>query len=280
MEDAFPFVFVFVIGGAIAGLVLLVTIFTFQQRRQVLEKVAHKFRGRLEYAGFFDLPLIRLRFQGTPAVLRYSSHGKQGWHTHFQITWPDGKTRCELFPQGALSGLRRLLGVEDIEIGSSQFDAAYYITGASRREVCELLSSEVQAAIFRLASAPSDSLFGPRSLYVEFKGGVLTVTHPRHLYSFDELERFIRLSAELFEAALHTRGTGITFLEPAVVLPEPDSQESRCQICGEPLVGDLVYCAGCKTPSHRECWTYFGGCSTYACGGKKFLVRTKRKKTA
>jgi hypothetical protein len=276
LQNGSFFVFVFV---AIA--ILLITIgaslLTYQSRQQTLAQVADRFRGRLEYSTIFDLPRIRLRFEGTQALLRYTSHGKRGWHTHFQITWPDAKFRCELYREGMNTRLRRLMGMEDIQIGSAQFDQAFFITGNNVSEVRSLLSAEVQAIIFRLAPA-NDGLIGLSNVYVEFKGGVLTVTKPQHLATVGELDRFICLSAELYVAALRTRETGITFVEPTIDAPPPDATESQCQICGEPLAQDLVYCASCKTPSHRECWDYFGGCSTYACGGKKYLVRTRRKK--
>jgi hypothetical protein len=85
----------------------------------------------------------------------------------------------------------------------------------------------------------------------------------------------------LFEAALRTRSTGIEFVgEVAIDAKEPDAEESKCQVCGEPLAKDLVYCGGCRTPHHRECWEYFGGCSTYACGEKKYVTKVKRRKAS
>lgn len=263
-----------------AGLAIAAQFFAYNSRREILERITRRFRGGLQYEGLFDLPQIRLRFEGVPALLKYTNHGKQGWHTHFQITWPDGRLRCELYPQGIVATLRRLIGIEDIQIGSPQFDRAFYITGKSRREVAELLSTEVQALIFRLAALSGFPDLGANNVYVEFKAGVLTVTKPQHLSRFEDLERFILLSSELFQAALRTRSTGITFVETSAELPAPDAQESQCQVCGEPLVGDLIYCGSCQTPSHRDCWSYFGGCSTYACGGKKFSERAPRRRAS
>ncbi|MEX2173179.1 MAG: RING finger protein, partial [Pirellulaceae bacterium] len=82
-------------------------------------------------------------------------------------------------------------------------------------------------------------------------------------------------------AALATRTTGIAFVgEPNVEAAEPDAVDSRCQVCGEPLAADLVWCGSCKTPHHRECWQYFGGCSTYACGHKHHLTKVGRRKAS
>ncbi len=57
-------------------------------------------------------------------------------------------------------------------------------------------------------------------------------------------------------------------------LPHPGTQESgpasdsgagTCQICGGELAGERHRCPECRTPHHRECWEYLGGCSTYGC---------------
>lgn len=269
MREAFP---ILVLAILAIGAIVVFTAIHLQRQRQALEEVARHFRGRLEPAAWWQPPQIRLRFQGYPALLKYSQHGKRGSYTHFQITFPDQRVRCELYPQDAFSVVRRLLGMEDIEIGSPQFDAAFFISGNSRQAVRDLLSAEVQAVIFRLA--------GPqrRNVHVEFVGGVLTVTRPANLRTVEQLTEFITLSSQLFVAALATRAGGITFIESSAEPPEPDQLESQCHICGEPLAGDLVYCGSCRTPHHHECWQYFGGCATYACGHKQFTTKQPKRR--
>jgi hypothetical protein len=46
--------------------------------------------------------------------------------------------------------------------------------------------------------------------------------------------------------------------------------DAVCKVCGDPLEGEIVYCRICDTPHHRDCWRYFGGCSVYACGERRF----------
>ena len=59
--------------------------------------------------------------------------------------------------------------------------------------------------------------------------------------------------------------------EPGVkVLESTGAGEGVCQVCGSALGPDRVRCRKCGTPHHRECWLYNGGCSTFACGEKKF----------
>ena len=46
------------------------------------------------------------------------------------------------------------------------------------------------------------------------------------------------------------------------------SEESAplCQVCGEAIEDDVIYCTKCATPHHRDCWDWVGHCSTFACG--------------
>jgi hypothetical protein len=252
-----------------------------QQQAKTLEQIARRFRGRIEPGTLFTRSQIRLRFLKYPALLKYVQAGKHSVHTVFSITWPEPAFRLEVYPQDILSGFRRLWGMEDIEIGSPAFDHAFYISGNSPAAVRDMLSAEVQTLIWQLAQLGAPPMRGRRDIQVKFLGGVLTVTAPRYLTHYPHLEQFITLSSELFQAAMRTRTTGITFVsESAGEVKEPDADESRCQVCGEPLAKDLVYCGGCKTPHHRECWDYFGGCSTYACGQKQYLTKVKRRKAS
>jgi len=48
---------------------------------------------------------------------------------------------------------------------------------------------------------------------------------------------------------------------------EGDTGPPLCQVCGA-LIEDesnMFRCPRCDTPHHLDCWTYFGGCSTYGC---------------
>ena len=45
------------------------------------------------------------------------------------------------------------------------------------------------------------------------------------------------------------------------------ASDKICQVCGESLCnGEVVYCAMCNTPHHKDCWRFVGQCSTFACG--------------
>lgn len=280
-DNEFGVVFLFfVIIAIVVGSALAIASAQQHQRQQTLERIAQRFRGRLIPGDFLSFSQVRLRFQDYPALLKFTKVGKNNYHTHFTITWPDSHLRCEVYPQDILSGFRRLWGMEDIEIGSPHFDQSFFIAGNSREQVRELLTGQVQAIIFGLTHISGANFFGSHGIQVKWAGGAMTVTKVGYLSAYEDLERFISLSAELFIAAMNTRATGITFVEAPAGVAEPDAEESQCQVCGEPLSSDLVFCSGCKTPHHRECWEYFGGCSTYACGQKQYVTKSRRKKAA
>jgi hypothetical protein len=85
----------------------------------------------------------------------------------------------------------------------------------------------------------------------------------------DQLIRFVQLALELRMLALSTQTAGIEFEDDANAQPV---ESSTCQICGDQIGDDMVICRRCKTPHHRDCWHYFGRCSTYGCGESRFYL--------
>lgn len=49
-----------------------------------------------------------------------------------------------------------------------------------------------------------------------------------------------------------------------------DPAAGDCPVCLEKMESRVVYCATCRTPSHEECWSYMGMCSTYGCREIRF----------
>ena len=47
------------------------------------------------------------------------------------------------------------------------------------------------------------------------------------------------------------------------------AEDTTCGVCGDSLAGEPVArCNLCDSASHKECWEYMQGCSTYACEGR------------
>ena len=208
---------------------------------------------------------IHIRRGDTPATLSCS-----GWHprqmqTHFSLPWLHTLLRCEIFPAGPWPRLRKLMGMRDVTIGSAQFDDEFVINTDDENGAREFLTPAVQSAIFGLDRFAAAEKFGSRCLHVQVGGGRIVVSLPFMVANDAALVEFVRLGLALIDACHQSSLAGIKFLERSSVTAP------HCMVCGEPLVRDVVQCRRCKTPHHRECWSYCGGCSTYGCREKLFL---------
>lgn len=274
-DSSFLDCFVFAIGALVVVLGAVALVAYHKSQREVLARIARRFHGRVDWPDFFGRPLLRFRHNGANVLLSYTRHGKLQWHTHLQINWPERGTRLEIYPQDAQARLRHLRGMEDICIHAPQFDGDFLICGSDRDVARTLLSVEVQQRIYALAKIGAGGFWKRNNIYVAIRGGVLQVTKPTCLTNSDDLARFLTLALELFDQAIATSATGIEYLDSP---RPPDEEPSQCGVCGDDLTrGDIVLCRRCRTPHHRECWEYFGGCSTYACQEKHFVEPAARR---
>lgn len=63
---------------------------------------------------------------------------------------------------------------------------------------------------------------------------------------------------------------GIRFVGPVQGGALPLADGARCLVCRSQLDGQIIYCASCHTPHHRECFRYAGACSVYACRAREY----------
>jgi len=242
-----------------------------RRRDEMLQGLAQELGGKLHPSGLLSYPELHFLHRGLRVALKYSAGGEgEDTRTQLSIPWPDRSLRSEIFPEGPLSGLRKLIGMQDIEIGFPHFDRQFIITGNDILAIKAFLTPEAQARLFELLRVDSGSKFTADSpnLYLQIAAGWLRVTKTRHITDRAILENFIQTFLEFFDAATGASSEGIEFLQSA----EPEGTDiPHCIVCGEALRLDLVTCRSCKTPHHKDCWQYFGGCATYACGGKQFV---------
>ena len=240
----------------------------------IYARVARRLGGRASAGGFFGRPMIRFQYRGAYAMVDiYSTGGKNPtYYTQLHLTWPDQSLRIEVYPERFVSRVGKFFGMADIQIGSPQFDELYLISGNDEAGIRHLLTADVQSKIDRLRS-----FLGNDDIYFGISRGQLLVKKRSLIRDYNMLERFIRLSLELYDAATATNAAGIDFVdnkqEASLSL-----EEAMCQICGDQITEDAVFCRSCKTPHHKDCWEYYGECSTYGCGQTTYLVPRKTKR--
>jgi hypothetical protein len=156
----------------------------------------------------------------------------------------------------------RTLEPNVVKIGSPHFDKYYVIRGNKAERLRQVLHVGVQDSVRQTCHAFADAVIS-----VAHDDGLL-VKASLHTVSFSKLDRLVSLSMILYEQLAYGDSEGIEIM--ASHATEGPTASANCQVCGEPLTRDIVYCSSCKTPHHKECWNYIGRCSTYACNETDF----------
>lgn len=252
---------IFIIGFIVFGI-------TYSARHRELNHFASVWRGRISRGGAWDFPQVSLPLGEHRATLSYSQHGEE-IHTHLTVPVYDLRLRLELQPQHFSQRIGKFLGMQDIEIGIPEFDAAFIIQGSNERAIRDFLSAPVRAAIMAIVACDAATQL---DLHLQLGGGSLRITKHQHFTTEAALSSFVRSCFVLLQQIQKPIADGIEFVEQA---PTIVAKDTECQVCGDPLLEKVVFCTKCKTPHHLDCWQYFGSCSVYGCGHKRYIVFRK-----
>lgn len=171
------------------------------------------------------------------------------------------KFTCQITPAGFIQRTAYLFGGRSGLSGSPQFDLQYCVETDDREQAARLLTRYVQVQVDRLRF-----LQGGNDIYVLFQDGMLIVQRRGVMRNERLLRQFVAFSLELYEQAAASFGVGIE-----IVATVKNEAQAVCKVCGDHLDNDdIVYCRVCDTPHHRDCWRYFGSCSVYACGERRY----------
>lgn len=73
----------------------------------------------------------------------------------------------------------------------------------------------------------------------------------------------------LYEQLRLVRDFAILCARAAVIPLHAVNSTSRCAYCHEEAVDEIIQCAVCSTPHHRECFELNGRCSVFGCGSPR-----------
>ena len=281
MQDPSPicgfFVVIFIIAGVVA-IALVAANSHAQQLNKTWGILAQRYRGRLHQGSWLQRPSVTFDHNGT--WVRVDIHSTGGKHptyyTQVHIGWPEPGFRMEVYPEGFFNRIGKFLGgMEDVEIGSPRFDRDYIITTNEYSLLKETLTPEVQSTIEALRA-----MEGNRQVYVTIRNYELLIKKLGLLDNVASLQRLTDLSLQIYDAALVGQEKGIQILDvkshtPSLTVGEAE-EDVVCQVCGDSIKTDVVFCRSCKTPHHQDCWQYYGKCSTFGCGERSY--RRKRSK--
>ncbi|MDP6444545.1 MAG: RING finger protein [Pirellulaceae bacterium] len=221
--------------------------------------IAQRYGGSFVSGGWFSRPVVHFRYgHDRIHVTIHTSRINKRNYTHIGLDWPDGAFRCEIMSRWAyIPNQLEFRGLHESLAGDISFDRDYVVLTDDHEELRRLLTPGVMMLVNRLRG-----LFGDNFVHLSFNHGSLSVVKQRLVEQNEPLESYLRSFLELYDQAMLTRTVGIEFSETGdgVVLTE-----AVCQVCGEDIVTDMVFCQRCRTPHHRDCWDYIGACSVYGC---------------
>jgi hypothetical protein len=254
-------------------------------------RLAEKYRGTAAPGGFARRPTLRFPHDGAEAVVDTVASTVEDSDTflQFHIAWCDSnfardrerltRLRMDIRPEGISGTVANMLGVRDFAVGDRKFDNRYRITGNDEATIMRMLTPSARERIDELWK-----IYFNDSVNVSIHAGRFRVRKIGPFRNFGRIDRFVSLSLALFdEMQAASRGSAGVEWVPPLRAGEMSVGESKlsvewlCQVCGEGpatdgSAGEIVVCRRCKSPHHKDCWTYNGACSTYGCGETQSMV--------
>lgn len=258
-------VFLLVLGVSLVAMIAFATNASSRAGRwnQAFAHVAQQFRGAYAAGGWFSEPSVRLMY-GT-AHLRLSCYvltGHSG-RSVVQLVIEQKEVRCrsEIASQPqAVRLVPVVVGMAEVELDWGQQFARWQVLAAEYEETRHLMTPAVRLALDRvwLHPVPSDTA-------VSLLPGWIVIRKVWDQPRSGDIEQFVELGCALNDQIQVAGVAGIEFIasDEAQVI-----DAALCSVCCEVLASEVVFCVRCKTPHHRDCWEYSGGCSTYGCGGR------------
>lgn len=244
-------------------------------RYRAYRTLANRYRGRYEHRGLVDPPTVSFSHNGSsvrvglaPVISGQPSSPRTRVVTRFGAGIP---LRFELFPVQRPSPKQVPRGTRLVRLGDPVFDR-HYVVRANDPEIARELLNQPAA---RGAIEGLRKLAPPGGILISINPERMLVQVDRNLgQSVPALDSAVRESLVLHD--LIRLNVAERMAEGIAIVDEPasnvvESGPSVCKVCND-LIGPneaKVICATCRTPHHRDCWTFVGACSIYGCQGKQ-----------
>lgn len=242
-------------------------------RHKAYRQLALRYGGRYETRGLVDPPTVSFAHQGSnvrvglaPVVTGLAAPPRTRVVARFARGLP---FRFELLPFGRPAPAQPPKGTRPVRTGNPEFDRAYNVQANDPAMAGEFLKPfNVRQAIENLRR-----LAPPAGILISINPERLLVQVDRNLgvnvQLLDYAVRDALILHDWLQASVAARlAEGIEIVEIGPAAAE-DAGPPVCEVCGDPIQGLHVLCALCKTPCHRDCWTFVGGCSTFGCPSKQ-----------
>jgi len=241
-----------------------------RDRIALLARVAHEHGGAVVNDPVrYRFPFFRAALEGRPwavalaPAFEESRAADEPYVVRFEAPLA-GKQFVEAWPQGSSYPPLRMSSA-DIKLGDGMFDAMHVIRTDDAALARSILGDGLRELLSKLRAIGN----GGRVRFDLFPYK-LQLQKEEMLTDYGSLFEFTRQSlAALAEvkAGLSAQA-GVQFFDDVPPAPE----KPVCPVCGAAITAGKATCVRCRTPHHQECWTYFGACSMFACGERRFAL--------
>lgn len=238
------------VGLVVAGIKQVVDFVFGPHGNRVYARLAERYRGKATPGSWGAAPSVTFHFNATHVTVSTDVSRLDGSSkaTFVRFDWPDPGLYCDVVANLAVTNP-----------GETSRDPPCVVRVSSNDEYAKEAFLTLREQLTKLAALGV--------VHVLIEHGLLHVSVSRKLRTVRQLFDFVGLSLQLYSQALLAADAGIH-----VIAPEESTNfgEIICNVCGEEMIANIVYCRRCHTPHHRECWKYNGECSTYGCGSAKY----------
>lgn len=229
--------------------------------RRAYRELAKKYRGTVNPGGWFSTPTVSFQHGSAKVTVQNKQLGNSEI-LQFRFEWTDPLSRLVIG-----SNYRRVKAAgRSLGDLTPQVVAAprFFCRGNNQLVLDRLYSAGVEWQLNQLQHALQKS-----EVQIVLEDGLLKLQKKGSFRTYSNLDTLTKIALELFDQALMTQSVGIEFSESAATL---SLEGARCQVCGETIESNIVYCRTCRTPHHSDCWAYAGCCSVYACRDTEFVT--------
>jgi hypothetical protein len=242
-------------------------------RYRAYRQLAARYDGRYETRGLSDPPTVSFTHNGATVRvgLAPTIQGQPGQIPRTRVVARFSRGipfRMELAPVARPAPPQSPRATRPVTTGDPGFDNGYVVRANDVEMSRDFLNWNVRFAV--------DGLH-----HLVHRGGMLVSVNPeRMLVQVDRnlgtnaeslayvVKQALALHDGLVEAVMRRMGEGVAIVDDKDS-PQEDQGPPTCKVCGAPIdESEIVVCASCNTPHHRDCWEYVGACSIYGCNGK------------
>ncbi len=243
-------------------------------RYRAYRQLAARFRGRYETRGMSDPPTVSFVHNGSTVRVGLAptipGQPPQLPRTRVVARFRRGiPFRLELAPVARPAPPQPPKGTRPVVTGDREFDRSFVVRANDVEMARDFLSGSIRRTIAGLERAVHSG-----GMLVSINPERVLVQIDRNLGTSSEglawvVQEALTIHDGLLDGVVRRIDQGIAIVDAGADAGDPDGGPPVCQVCGEPIdESQMISCAVCNTPHHRDCWEYVGACSIYGCNGK------------